>query len=119
VPVEASDKVRDPEATADDPIRVTFGVTHTDGNQHVNSLVYPRLFEEAALRRFAATGRSTTVLARKLDIAFRRPSFAGDSVRVVLGMWESAGRIVCTGAFLGEDENDLARARVYVQMAFD
>ncbi len=33
---------------------VAFGLDHTDGNQHVNSLVYPRLFAEAALRRLGA-----------------------------------------------------------------
>ncbi len=28
-----------------------FGLMHTDSNQHVNPLVYPRLFEEAVVRR--------------------------------------------------------------------
>jgi hypothetical protein len=39
-----------------DPTPIAFGLTHTDSNQHVNSLVYPRLFEDAALRRFAELG---------------------------------------------------------------
>ena len=38
---------------------VVFGVVHTDSNHHVNSLVYFRLFEEAALRRFAQLGAAT------------------------------------------------------------
>jgi len=61
---------------------VVFGLVHTDSNQHVNSLVYLRLFEEAALRRFAAIGRREPCLARKLDIAYRKPCFAGDRMRV-------------------------------------
>src|SRR5579859_289116 len=41
-----------------DPAEMVFGLTHTDSNQHVNSLVYPRLFQEAALRRLAHKGLS-------------------------------------------------------------
>jgi hypothetical protein len=33
---------------------VAFGLSHTDGNQHVNFLAYPRLVEDAALRRLSA-----------------------------------------------------------------
>ncbi|KYF84822.1 hypothetical protein BE18_06705, partial [Sorangium cellulosum] len=55
----------DPEPTLD-PIPIAFGLDHTDGNQHVNSLVYPRLFAEAALRRLAQHGHGTAVLARRV-----------------------------------------------------
>ncbi|HEY1960698.1 MAG TPA: acyl-CoA thioesterase [Polyangiaceae bacterium] len=67
---------------APDEAPVVFGLVHTDSNHHVNSLVYLRLFEEAALRRFASIGRGDRVLARKLEIAYRKPCFAGDRMRV-------------------------------------
>jgi hypothetical protein len=66
-----------------DSTPAVFGVVHTDSNMHVNSLVYLRLFEEAALRRFVALGRGSEVLARSVDIAYRKPCLAGQSMRVV------------------------------------
>lgn len=103
----------------EDPVTHALGVTHTDSNQHVNSLVYPRFFEEAALRRIASLGRPTNVLARSLDIAFRRPSFAGEKLRILLQAHEDGPRIVCAGVFLGEGETDVRRARVFVQMTLE
>ncbi|HTJ43338.1 MAG TPA: hotdog domain-containing protein [Kofleriaceae bacterium] len=70
------------DAYVPDEAEICFGLDHTDSNQHVNSLVYPRLFAEAALRRFATHKRKRDVLVRHLDIAYRKPSFAGDRVRV-------------------------------------
>jgi hypothetical protein len=55
-----------------------FSLVHTDSNQHVNSLVYPRLFEELAAELF-----DEPLLARGFDVAFRKPCFAGERVRVV------------------------------------
>src|SRR5207302_4862207 len=55
------------EEFSPDPAEVVFGLTHTDSNQHVNSLVYPRLFQEAALRRLAHKGLSAAVLAERLE----------------------------------------------------
>ena len=72
---------------------VVFGLVHTDSNHHVNSLVYIRLFEEAALRRFAAIGRTQPVLARKLEIAYRKPCFAGDRMRVLVRPLEIDGAL--------------------------
>jgi hypothetical protein len=99
-----------------DPHPLALGVMHTDSNQHVNSLVYPRLFEEAALRRFAVLGKSTTVLARSIDIAYRRPSFAGDTLRIFVRAFENAA----TGYFFGsnDDMTDVKKARAFVQMRF-
>ncbi len=99
-----------------DPISMALGVMHTDSNQHVNSLVYPRLFEEAALRRFAVLGKSTTVLARSIDIAYRRPSFAGDTLRIFVRAFENAA----IGYFFGtnDDPTDIKKARAFVQMRF-
>lgn len=90
---------------------VVFGLCHTDGNQHVNSLVYPRMFEEAAVRRFAALGLPVG-LARAFEMGFRKPCFAGDKVRIVLQAFRRGERWGAVGAFLAEaDAHDPARAR--------
>ncbi|MEO8797921.1 MAG: hypothetical protein ABI551_08560 [Polyangiaceae bacterium] len=104
-----------------DPVIVALGVMHTDSNQHVNSLVYPRLFEEASLRRFAALGRSTAVLARSLVVAYRRPSFAGESLRFFVRTFEDDGKLVTTGLVFGaaDDTSDPRRARVFLRLTFE
>ena len=61
-----------------DPTPLPLGLAHTDANQHVNSLVYPRLFEEAVLRRLATLGKPTALLTRRAEVAFRKPAFAGE-----------------------------------------
>ena len=81
----------------------------------MNSLVYPALFEDAVLRRLAKLGRSPHVLARSLEIAYRRPSFAGDTVRVAFSLAMNAGAIVALGHFVGEGETE-DRARAFVRM---
>ena len=71
-------------AASPDPNITLFGLGHTDSNQHVNSLVYPLLLEEAALRRAAALGESPHRFCPFFDLAFRKPYFSGDSARAVL-----------------------------------
>ncbi len=105
------------DALSTDPTPLAFGLTHTDSNQHVNSLVYPRLFEEAALRRLAGIGRSREMLARTLDVRFRKPSFAGDRLTLMLRVFEREGQLGALGAFVepgGAPEN----ARACIQMTF-
>lgn len=63
----------EPRATGE--LRKTFELRHTDPNQHVNSLVYPRAFEAAALSAIDEPGRR---LASAFDIHFRKPCFAGE-----------------------------------------
>jgi hypothetical protein len=94
-----------------DTAEVCFGLDHTDSNQHVNSLVYPRLFAEAALRRLAEHGRSRSVLVRHLDIAYRKPSFAGDRVRVHVRAFLLGDRPGVVGVLVGDGE-PLDRPRV-------
>ncbi len=72
---------------------IVFGLVHTDSNHHVNSLVYIRLFEEAALRRFSTLYRSDAVLARKLEIAYRKPCFAGERMRIHVQAIEHEGAL--------------------------
>ena len=63
---------------------VVFGVVHTDGNQHVNFMVYPRLTEDGALRRLAELGFHGRLLGRRAEVGYRKPCFAGDRMRLVL-----------------------------------
>jgi len=80
-----------------DPTPVVFGLLHTDSNQHVNSLVYLRVFEEALLRRLHARGRSTVVLSRMVEIVYRKPCFAGQVVQVALQAFELDGKVGAVG----------------------
>jgi hypothetical protein len=108
-----------------DPAAMTFGLVHTDSNMHVNSLVYLRLFEEAALRRFAELGRGALWLGRVMDIAYRKPCFAGQSVCVVQRAFELEGRLGVAATLVEEkdtaSDEALARARplTFAQMLFD
>jgi hypothetical protein len=86
-----------------DDAPIVFSLLHTDSNQHVNSLVYPRLFEEAVARRLAAHGRDSAFLARFIDTAYRKPCFAGQRVRVLLRAYEREGRPGAVGVFVPED----------------
>lgn len=94
-----------------------FGLTHTDGNRHVNSLVYIRLFEDAALRRLAMLGRSTSVLARKVEIIYRKPCFAGDQLTCMLRAYATREGDVVVG-YIAEPGELITRARCAVRMHF-
>ncbi|UJR78239.1 acyl-CoA thioesterase [Sandaracinus amylolyticus] len=112
------------DAFALDRLSIVFGLGHTDSNQHVNSLVYPRLIEEAALRRFHELGLPTTVLARYVDLAFRKPCFAGDRVRITLRAYRAGDEIGVLGAVVSASEALTAgatpteRAHVFARMQF-
>lgn len=99
-----------------DPFPLVMGLSHTDSNQHVNSMVYPRLFEEAALRRLRAAGASTAVLSRRVEVAYRRPSFAGETLAVALRRFRQNDKTGFVGAFYGEDDGD--KPRVCVRALF-
>lgn len=98
------------DAIAPDVATTVFGLDHTDSNQHVNSLVYPRLFAEATLRRLAVLGRPRAGLVRSLDIAYRKPSFAGDEVRVHLRAFTLGDRVGAAG-FVADARDPAARPR--------
>jgi hypothetical protein len=109
-----------------DPTPIVFGVAHTDSNQHVNSLVYPRLFEDAAVRRFAELGRiKPPVLSRHMEAAFRKPCFAGEKYAIALRAFLLGGKIGAAGAFVEEkDARDAesfskARPHCFVRMVFE
>lgn len=84
-----------------------FAMQHTDPNQHVNSLVYPRLFEEAATtraieRRLTATPER--LLARAIELRYRKPFFTGDraviAAAITPGPAPTPGALHAVGAFV-------------------
>jgi hypothetical protein len=102
--VPAGARLLDPEPVAD-VVPYVFGLTHTDSNQHVNSLVYPRLFEEAALRRLAVHGQPLALLASFAEVAYRKPCFAGDRMRIFLRAFETGNAVVgAVGVFVSESD---------------
>lgn len=101
----------------DDPAPIVVGVGLTDSNQHVNSLVYPELFEEAAMRRFDAHRKKLDVQPTFVACAYRKPSFAGDRVRFRLRAFEWNGKLGAVGALV-DDRTDDKRPRCFVRMLF-
>lgn len=97
------------DAFVTDPRPVVFGLGHTDSNQHVNSLVYPRLFEEAALRRFSALVETTSLFARHAELAFRKPCFAGDQKHIVLRAYRRGRELGIAGALVDSAESASTR----------
>jgi len=91
-----------------------FTLDQTDSNQHVNSLVYIQLFLEAAQRRFAARGMPLVRRSREVEIAYRKPCFAGDQVRVYLRAFEVGELTGAAGYVAGTD----GKPRCYVRTVF-
>jgi hypothetical protein len=109
----------DPEPVPDAASTV-FGLDHTDSNQHVNSLVYPRLFIEAALRRAHALRRDgSPPLARAMDIAFRKPCFAGEQGRIAARAFVLDDRLGVAGALFADGDAAGARPRCAARLMFD
>jgi hypothetical protein len=88
----------EPEARID-PSPAVFGLMHTDINQHVNSLVYPRLFEEAGLRRLRELGKDATLIGRSLEVSYRKPFFAGQAAKLRLRAFASGDGLGVAGVF--------------------
>jgi hypothetical protein len=89
----------------------TFELHHTDSNQHVNSLVYPRAFEAASLGALGEPGRW---LARSYDVFFRKPCFAGEQCAITTHVTEHEGA-PATVASLAVD----GATRIYGRMRFE
>ena len=69
-----------------------FGMLHTDSNQHVNSMVYPRVFEEVVARTLVQSARissAETLMARAIELRWRRPFFAGERATIAMRLDES------------------------------
>ncbi|HET9627472.1 MAG TPA: hypothetical protein VFP84_39215 [Kofleriaceae bacterium] len=104
------------DALAPDVIATRFTLDQTDGNQHVNSLVYVRLFLDAAQRRLAAGGHPALVRSTEYDIAFRKPSFAGDTVRAHLRMFAHGDQLGAAGFLAADGEAD--KPRCFIRVAY-
>jgi hypothetical protein len=101
-----------------DATQLSFGLTHTDSNQHVNSLVYPALFEDAALRRLIALDYDTrALLVDFIDIAFRKPCFAGQTMYIWLRPFERKGKLGAVG-YLGPQDCEPQRAHCVCALTF-
>ncbi len=103
--VAGSDGAASPLEGAGD---VVFGTMHTDSNQHVNSLVYPRFFEEAAVRRLVEDARvpaAHQLLARAIELRWRRPFFTGERAHIAMRILDAAEgsgwKVGAVGAFHG------------------
>lgn len=88
------------DALSPDAAPVAFGLSHTDGNQHVNFLAYPRLVEDAALRRMSALGLGSRLLARYVEVGYRKPCFAGDRMRILLRAFRHGQDLGALAAFV-------------------
>jgi hypothetical protein len=86
-----------------DPGRIVFGLSHTDGNHHVNFLAYPRFIEEAALGRFVDLGIGAKIAARQVEIRYRKPSFAGDTLKLVLQAYRNDDALGVIAAVIEDD----------------
>jgi hypothetical protein len=100
------------------PTPAVFGLDHTDSNQHVNSLVYPRLFIDAALRRLAQHQLDTKVLARELQVAFRKPAFAGEKLDVHVRLFRRGEHVGAIGYFAPTDLEERERAHCFLKLLF-
>ena len=64
-----------------------FGTLHTDSNQHVNSMVYPRVFEEMVARKLVQDARipsPASLMARAIELRWRRPFFTGERALIAM-----------------------------------
>jgi hypothetical protein len=82
------------------------------------------MFEDAALRRFDELGRlQPPVLARFVELAFRKPCFAGERYVIVLQTFSLGDKLGAVGAFVSEADAAKplheARPHCYVRMCFE
>ena len=110
---EAPDNGRWLDELGPDTTPYDFTLDQTDSNQHVNSLGYIRVFLDAVNRRLAAVGRRGKLRSRAVDIAYRKPSFAGDRVMSQLRLYENSDGLGAAGYIAGDD----GKPRVYVRVA--
>lgn len=117
--VEALDAAWTPDEAA-----IVFGLDHGDSNQHVNSLVYPQLFRDAALRHLArhrgegvAEGVFEGALAvHGQDTTFRKPCFPGERMRVLLRAYRRVEGAVGVAARLVPEEDRGRRGHAFARV---
>jgi len=111
---EPLDGARWLDELAADAAESCFTLDNTDSNQHVNSLTYIRLFIDAAQRRLAYAGKPVKIRSRAVDIAYRKPCFAGDRVRAHVRLFELAGQLGAAGHVAADD----GKPRCFVRVMF-
>ncbi len=97
-----------------DPAEVVFGLDHTDGNRHVNTLVFPRLAIDAGLRRLAQQRAEGPLRASAMEVGYRKPCFAGERMRILVRTFEvdEGGYGVCAWLSAGEGLRPHITARI-------
>jgi hypothetical protein len=92
-----------------------FTLDQSDSNQHVNSLVYVRLFIEAVNRRLVDRGKPLRTRATAFDVAYRKPCFPGDRVRAQLRLYQNGegDGLGAAGQIVGSD----GKVRCFVRIA--
>lgn len=79
---------------------VVLGLDHTDSNQHVNSLVYPQLLRDAALRAWGAAATHEGLRICADELLFRKPCFAGERLQIALRTFAHRDRVGAVLALL-------------------
>lgn len=117
LPIGSEEEALDPSPTPElTPIH--FALHHCDSNQHVNSLVYPRLFEDAAQSRLAKLRPDARLLSRQVAVAFRKPFFAGQSAQLELQSYTHSSHMTVRGSFRSFAEPvTSATKRAHTQLA--
>ena len=105
-----------------DPAPVVFGSDRTDANMHVNSLVYPRIFIDTALRRLWDHDKRSALRADALEVAYRKPSFAGQRTHIALRVFSAGEKVGAALMLIGEDDAqrpiEMAKPRVFGRIWF-
>jgi hypothetical protein len=84
----------------------------------VNSLAYLELFEDAALRRLFELGHATgSLLVETMEVAYRKPCFAGERMQVSMQGFERDGELGML-AFLGEPGQPRERSHCTCRLIF-
>lgn len=112
---EAPDGATWIDELAPDVVEVAFTLDQTDANQHVNSLVYIRTFLDATQRRLATGNHPLELRSHAVDIAYRKPCFAGDRVRAHLRLFRLGDSWGAAGSIIGTDDKPRCYVRVMLQ----
>jgi hypothetical protein len=105
-----------------DTAPMVFGSDRTDANMHVNSLVYPRIFIDAALRRLWDQDKRGALRAEAAEVAFRKPSFAGERIHIALRTFTLGEKLGAALMLIGDYEAqkpiELAKPRTFARIRF-
>lgn len=113
---EAPDGATWLDELAPDVVDTRFTLDQTDANQHVNSLVYVRMFLDAAQRRLASGEHPAQLRSKAFDVAYRKPSFAGERVRAHLRMFALGDLLGAAGFICAPGEE--SKPRCYIRVLF-